>query len=112
MEYWHNPRCRKSREGLALLAEHGVQPKLRLYLEDPPTAAELQRLVRRLGIDPEALVRKGEAVYKERYRGHALTGEDWIRAMAEHPKLIERPVFIDGDRAVIGRPPERLLDLL
>ena len=82
------------------------------YLETPPTAAELSALVRKLGIPAEALVRKGEEIYKSKYAGRTLTDAEWIAAMVEHPILIERPIVVAGERAVVGRPPDRVLTLL
>lgn len=108
----HNPRCSKSRETLALLTARGLAPRIVEYLKDPPTAAELAAIVKRLGIAPEALVRKGEDVYKAKYAGRTLTDAQWIAAMVADPVLIERPIVIAGRRAAIGRPPERVLALL
>jgi arsenate reductase len=112
MVLWHNPRCRKSREALSLLQERGLEPEIRLYLEQKPSAAELKTLLDQLGMDAEALVRKGEAIYKAEYKGQALSAAAWRKAMAEHPKLIERPILVDKGKAVVGRPPERILELL
>jgi arsenate reductase len=109
---YHNPRCSKSRETLALLEGRGLKPRIVKYLETPPTAAQLADLVNMLGIRPEALVRKGEDVYREKYAGRALTDAEWIAAMVEHPMLIERPIVVAGNRAVIGRPPERVSAIL
>lgn len=109
---YHNPRCSKSRAALALLQEKGVEPAVVDYLKTPPTAAELRALVKKLGLKPEALVRTGEEIYKTKFRGKTLGDEQWIAALAANPILIERPVAIRGDRAVIGRPPEKVLDLL
>ena len=109
---YHNPRCTKSRATLSLLQERGIEPKIIEYLKDPPSAAELKAIVGKLGIKPEALVRKGEDVYKARYAGQTLGDAEWIAAMVENPVLIERPIVVAGDRAAIGRPPERALSLL
>jgi len=109
---YHNPRCSKSREALALLEGRGLAPRIVKYLETPPTAAELAGLVKMLGIPSEALVRKGEDVYKEKYAGRRLTDAEWIAAMVADPVLIERPIVVAGNRAVIGRPPERVSALL
>ena len=109
---YHNPRCTKSRLTLARLEEHGVQPKVIEYLKETPTAAELSKLVTKLRIEPEQLVRKGEEIYKTRYAGKKLTAAQWIAAMVEHPILIERPIVVHGNRAVIGRPPENVDVLL
>ena len=109
---YHNPRCSKSRETLALLEGRGLAPRIVEYLETPPTAAELADLVKMLGIRPEALVRKGEDVYKAEFAGRTLSDAEWIAAMVEHPALIERPIVVAGNRAVIGRPPERVSAIL
>jgi arsenate reductase len=109
---FHNPKCSKSRETLALLRRRGVEPRIVEYLKTPPTAAELTAIVARLGIRPEALVRKGEDVYKAKYAGRTLTDAQWIEAMVANPVLIERPIVIAGQKAAIGRPPERVLSLL
>ena len=109
---WTNPRCSKSRAAEALLAERGVVPRTVRYLDTPPDRAELERVLALLGTDdPRALVRTGEPVYAEL----GLAGADretLLQALAEHPQLIERPVAVRGDRAVVARPPERLLELL
>jgi arsenate reductase (glutaredoxin) len=109
---YHNPRCSKSRETLALLERAGVTPKVIEYLKTPPTAAELKALVAKLGIEPEQLVRKGEDTYKSNYAGKTLTPAQWIEAMVKHPVLIERPIVIKGKEAVLGRPPENVKKLL
>src|SRR5688572_15325191 len=109
---YHNPKCSKSRETLALIRERGITPQIVEYLKAPPTAAELTAIVRMLGIRPEALVRKGEDVYKAKYAGKTLTDSKWIEAMVRDPILIERPIVVTGGKAAIGRPPERVLELL
>lgn len=110
---YHNPRCSKSRGALQLLQARGVEPRIVPYLEQPPTADELSDLLRKLGIAPRALLRTGETVYTELgLADPALDDAAIIAAMAAHPRLIERPIFLRGDRAVIGRPPERVLELL
>jgi arsenate reductase len=114
MRYWHNPKCSKSREGLALLRERGVEPEIVDYLGAPPSAAAVTALLRKLGGDPRQLVRFKEAPAGEL----GLAADDlrsanqWAALLAANPRLIERPVLEGADRAVIGRPTERLLDLL
>lgn len=109
---WHNPRCSKSRGALALLEERGAEITVRRYLDDPPSREELEELLDKLGTgDPRELVRTGEKAYREEGLRDADRG-GLLDAMATHPILIERPVVIRGDRAVIGRPPERALELL
>ncbi|MEJ0036381.1 MAG: arsenate reductase (glutaredoxin) [Gammaproteobacteria bacterium] len=109
---YHNPRCTKSRETLALLERAGVTPRIVEYLKTPPTAAELKAIVAKLGIEPEQLVRKGEDVYKTRYAGKTLSAAQWIDVMVQHPVLIERPIVIQGKQAILGRPPENVKKLL
>jgi arsenate reductase len=109
---YHNPRCTKSRATLELLRQRGIEPVIVSYLETPPNAAELRAIVTKLGIVPEQLVRQGEDVYKAKYAGKALSDSQWIKAMVEDPVLIERPIVVHGQRAVIGRPPENVETLL
>ena len=112
LRIYHNPRCSKSRGACQILADKGIAAEIVDYLKNPPSRAELADLVQKLGLPAEALVRKGEVVFKEHYAGRTLTEDDYLDAMAAHPILIERPVVIKGDRAVIARPPEKLLELL
>lgn len=110
---YHNPRCSKSRTALALLRDHGIEPEVRLYLEQPPTAVELKQVLSKLGISARALLRKGEDAYKElNLADESLSEKALIKAMVTHPKLIERPIAITQDQAVVGRPPENVLTLL
>lgn len=110
---FHNPRCSKSRQTLQLLQEHGVEPEIRLYLEQPPGVAELKGLLGKLGIEARALLRRSEADYKEQNLADKNLGDDQLlEAMASFPKLIERPIVVAGERAVLGRPPENVLELL
>ena len=109
---FHNPKCSKSRATLALLEEGGATPRIVEYLKTPPTRAELKTILSRLGMKPEQLIRKGEDVYKAKFAGKTLTDEQWIDAMVENPVLIERPIVVRGDRAVLGRPPENVKTLL
>lgn len=113
IDYWHNPRCSKSRQALALLEERGADVTVRRYLEDAPTEAELTALRAAMG-NPDVIdmMRKGEKRFKELGLNAGMPESELILAMAANPILIERPVAIAGDRAVIGRPPEQVLDLL
>ncbi len=104
IKIYHNPRCRKSREGLAYLNEKGVEYETVLYLKDTLSKGELQEIINALGKAPEELIRKNEAVWKTTFKGKDLSDEQLIEAMATHPKLIERPVVTNGDKAVIARP--------
>ena len=113
MRIYHNPRCSKSRGALEMLRERGVEPQVVAYLDSPPSTAELRALLRKLDIPARALLRHGEPEYVELgLASEELTEDQLIAAMSAHPRLIERPIFVVGDRAVIGRPPERVLELL
>ena len=110
---YHNPRCSKSRGALELLQARGLTPDIRLYLETPPDAAQLHELLGKLGMNARQLLRTGEDAYKQLNLADATLGEEaLIAAMAAHPKLIERPILVAGNKAVIGRPPENVLELL
>ncbi len=110
---YHNPRCSKSRQTLALLEENGENPEIVLYLEFPPTEASLQDLLTKLGLKPRELMRRGEDIYREQgLADESLSDTQLIAAMVAHPILKERPVVERGDRAVLGRPPENVLELL
>ena len=110
---FHNPRCSKSRQTLQLLEQHGVEPDIRLYLQQPPTESEIRDLLQMLSIEPRALLRRSETDYKEQNLSDVLLSDDQlVQAMVEFPKLIERPIVVRGSRAVLGRPPENVLELL
>ena len=109
---YHNPRCSKSRSACELIAAHGVEATIVNYLQTPPTVGELRVLLKKLGIGAADLVRRGEAEFKENYSGRELGEEEWLAALAAHPILIERPIVVRGERAVIGRPPEKVKELL
>lgn len=109
---YHNPRCSKSRAALELLRARGIEPRIVEYLKTPLSALELASLLRKLGMQPAELVRRGEEVYRERYAGRELDDAGWLAAMVEDPRLMERPVAVRGERAVLGRPPERVLELV
>ncbi|MCB1914484.1 MAG: arsenate reductase (glutaredoxin) [Rhodocyclaceae bacterium] len=108
---YHNPRCGKSRTALALLRARGIEPEVIEYLRQPLQRDALRGLLAVLGMPAADLVRRGESVFKEKYRGRAMTEDDWIDAMVTDPILIERPVVVRGDRAVVARPPERVDEL-
>lgn len=108
---WHNNRCRKSRGALEILHEKGITPQVVKYLETPPTGKEIKEVLKKAGIKAHDLIRTGEEAYKP-YKGQNLTEAEWIQIMVENPILIERPVVINGDKAVIARPPEKVLEIL
>jgi arsenate reductase len=112
IEIYHNPRCSKSRQTLDLLKQNGHDPVVVEYLKDVPSASQLKEILSLLGIKAEQLLRKGEAVYKEQYKGKNLSEDQWIAAMVLNPKLIERPIVISGGKARIGRPPELVLEIV
>ena len=110
---YHNPRCSKSRETLKLLQEKGLEPDIVEYLKTPPDAQTLQGIIRQLGISPRELLRKHESEYKQAgLDDTSLSDDDVINAMVQYPKLIERPIVIHDGKAIIGRPPVKVLDLL
>lgn len=109
---YHNPRCSKSRSACAILAEKGIQAKVVEYLKSPPSRDELVALIAKLGLPPGDIVRTNEIIFKNEYNGREMNDDDWIDAMVAHPILMERPIVVVGDRAVVGRPPERVLELL
>lgn len=112
MKIYHNPRCSKSRETLKIIENAGAEVEIIEYLKIVFTEKELTDLVAKLGIPAEKLVRKGEAIFKEKFKGKTLTDEEWIKAMIEFPKLIERPIVVKDNQAVLGRPPENVEVLL
>ncbi len=110
---YHNPKCSKSRQTLEILHKEGIKPSIVHYLETAPDAATLDQLLTLLGMEPRDLMRKGEEVYMElNLYDPTLTREQLIQAMVEHPHLIERPIVVTNGKAVIGRPPQKVLDIL
>ena len=113
VEIYHNPRCSKSRQTLQLLEENGFEPSITEYLKTPPDRAELEKILGMLGMEPRDLMRRKEAEYKAAGLDNPdLTREQLIQGMIDHPKLIERPIVISNGKAVIGRPPEQVLEIL
>jgi arsenate reductase len=112
MKIYHNPRCTKSRATLALIKDAGVDVEIVEYLKDIPTRDELKLILSKLNLEPSQIVRKGEAIYKEKFKNSNFTEDEWITIMLEYPKLIERPIVVKGNKAVLGRPPENVIDLL
>jgi len=96
---------------LQLIADQGIDPEISLYLQQAPGKEELKEILKKLGMKAEELVRKGEALYKEKFKGQRFSEEEWIEILIENPKLIERPIVVKGDKAVLGRPPENVKKL-
>lgn len=109
---YHNQRCSKSRGALEMLQEKGIEPRVRFYLQEPLSEKELRGLLKKLGIPASDLVRKNEALYKERYKNASLSENEWIKILSQHPGLIERPIVEKGDKAVVARPSERVWEIL
>ncbi len=112
IKIYHNNRCSKSRNGLKLLQESGKDFEVINYLEDIPSKETLQEIINLLDIKPIELVRKNEAIWKEQYKGKDLTDDEVITAMIDNPKLIERPIVVNENKAVIGRPTENILNII
>jgi arsenate reductase len=109
---YHNPACSKSRETLALIKASGITPRVVEYLKNPPSEVELTAIVHKLGMAPAELVRTNETVFRQKYSGRNLSDQQWIQALAADPILLQRPIVVRGDDAVIGRPPENAKRLL
>lgn len=110
---YHNPRCSKSRQTLQLIQEQGIEPDIIKYLETPPSAEEIKTILTKLAIKPRELLRKNEPDYKAAgLNDTSLDDDTVINAMVDHPKLIERPIVLANDQAIIGRPPENVLAIL
>ena len=109
---YYNPRCSKCREVAALVTVHGYSTELITYLDTPPSREELSSLLHKLGMKPLALIRKGEAIFKENFAGRTLSEEEWLDALLAYPVLMERPVVVRGNKAVVARPAENVLEIL
>ena len=110
---YHNPRCSKSRQALALLHERGIEPNIVRYLETPPDTGTLSVILDRLGLEPRQLMRRNEQVYRDLdLANQSLSRDELIATMVENPVLIERPIVVAGEQVVLGRPPENVLSLL
>lgn len=112
MKIYHNPKCRKSRETLSIINEHQYQVDIIEYLKNPPTKTEIKRIIKMLSISAFDLIRKEEKLFKEMYKGKNLTEDEYIDILSTHPILIQRPIVIKDNWAVLGRPPINVLDLL
>lgn len=108
IKLYHNPRCGKSREALQYLMKKGIEPEIVLYLQNTPTFEELKKVIHKLSIKPIDLIRKKENIFIEKYNNAILSDDDWIKVMIENPILIERPLIITENQAVIGRPKENI----
>lgn len=109
---YHNPRCGKSREALGLLNDNHCEIEIVEYLKNVPTKKDIKTLLSKLGLKAVDIVRKKEAIYLEKFKDKKFTNEEWIQILIEYPILIERPIIVDGYKAIIGRPPELVIDLL
>ena len=111
LKIYHNPRCRKSRETLQLINDQGEKVEIVEYLNETPSVETLRAILEKLGLKPMDIVRKGEQVYKENFKGKDYNDEAWLKILHENPKLIERPIVVKGDKAIIGRPPTNVKQL-
>ena len=112
MKIYHNPRCRKSRETLKLIEESGNKVEIINYIENTPSEDELKAIINKLNIPVENLIRKGESIFKENFKGKKFSENEWIQVMVKNPKLIERPIVVHGNKAILGRPPQNVKELL
>ena len=112
IKIYHNPRCRKSREGLAIIEKSNKEFEIVRYLDDIPSAESLTEIIKLLEITPIQLIRKTESIWKERFKGKEMSDAEIIEAMISNPKLIERPIVINNNKAVIGRPPENIISII
>ncbi|PIE99650.1 MAG: arsenate reductase (glutaredoxin) [Polaribacter sp.] len=112
IKIYHNPRCSKSRQGVQFLEEQNQDFEVVKYLNDIPTKAELIEIIGKLGVKPIDLVRVKEQIWKDNFKGKDLSDTEIVQAMIENPRLIERPIIINGNKAIIGRPTEKILDII
>lgn len=112
MQIYHNPRCSKSRQALSFLSEKGINVEVIEYLKTPLNKADLEMLLMKLNMEPQDLVRKTEEIYKKQLKGKQFSKEEWIQILIEHPKLIERPIVVKNNKAVVARPLENIESLL
>ena len=111
MKIYHNPRCSKSRQTLELIKKEGIEPEIILYKTIPPSVEELKEVIAKTGLKPFDIIRKSEKTFKENYKNTEHTDDEWIEIMVTHPELIERPIVIKGDKAILGRPPSNVVTL-
>ena len=112
MKIYHNPRCAKSRQTLNIIKESGHEVEIINYLNTPLTEDELHEIYDKLNLPIEYLIRTGEEIYKTEYKGKELSDDEWLKALAQHPKMMERPIVVDETKAILGRPPENVNKLL
>lgn len=112
MKIYHNPRCRKSRETLSIVQEQTPDVEIVEYLKNPPSTEELSNILQLLKLDPEDIIRKNEKLFKENYKGQQHTRAEWLKILVDNPILIERPIVVSKNKAVIGRPPENVKTIL
>ena len=112
MKIYHNPRCSKSRQTLTLIQEKEKEVEIIEYLKNPPTFEDLELILEKLNISPIDLIRHKEEIWKEKYKGKELKDDEIIQAIVNHPKIMERPIVINGMKAIIGRPPENVLEII
>ncbi|MCG8318664.1 MAG: arsenate reductase (glutaredoxin) [Cytophagales bacterium] len=111
LKIYHNPRCRKSRETLQLIKDQGEAVEVVEYLNEVPSVETLRTVLEKLGLKPLDIVRKGEAIFKDHFKGKNFDDEGWLKILYENPKLIERPIVVKGNKAIIGRPPDHVKQL-
>ena len=112
IQIYYNPGCSKCRTTLAMITERGYQTEVIEYLKTPPSKETLRTLLEKLGMQPAEIVRRGETIFKEQYAHRTLDAEEWLEALVAHPILIERPIVVLGNKAVVARPPEKVLAIL
>ena len=112
MIVYHNPRCRKSREGLAYAQSKDSSAEIREYLKEEFTKEELNDVINKLGVQPSDLLRKNEQIFKDEFKGKDIKEEEWVEIMLKHPRLIERPIIVNGNKAVVARPAEKIDEIL
>ena len=112
IKIYHNPKCRKSRETLDIIKASGKTPEIIEYLKTPPSVEELDDLLKKMDKMPEEIIRKGEDIYKLKFKNKDLSRDEWLKVLVENPRLIERPIIVNGNRVVLGRPPENVKDII
>lgn len=109
---YHNPRCSKSREALSIIKSRGIEPTVIRYLKESIPVEELEEILEKLGLEPEELVRKNESIYRDNFQRKEFTRDEWVRILHNYPRLMQRPIVVNGSQAVVGRSPEKVNELL